>query len=253
VNVLSLFAGAGGLELGLERAGMTVVGQVEKDPYCTAVLTRHWPEVPKHDDVTTAPEWWAGADRPVVDLVCGGFPCQPFSLGGFQRGVDDDRWLWPAFQRVLCDVRPRFVLLENVSALTRDAVAFGIVLGDLHKLGFDAEWTLLRASDVGAPHLRERVFVLAYAAGQHGFARNLLEQGRDGRSPLAARGLPSVDDDALRRSQSQWLAREPRVDRLAHGIPFAVDRLRLAGNAVVPQVAEHVGRLVMACDERATV
>lgn len=245
MNVLSLFAGAGGLELGLEAAGMTVVGQVERDPYCLSLLDYHWPEVPKHDDARTAVDWWRGAVRPRVDLVAAGFPCQPFSLGGFQRGVEDERWLWPAVERVIRALGPRFVLLENVSALHRDAVAFGWVLRDLHALGFDAEWTLLRASDVGAPHQRERLIVLAYAQGEHGFARHLLEQGRDGRSPLAARGLPSLDAASLRAAQDQWLAREPRVDRLADGIPAQVDRLRLAGNAVVPQLAEHVGRVIM--------
>ncbi|MCW2601828.1 MAG: hypothetical protein JWM02_3657 [Frankiales bacterium] len=244
-NVLSLFAGAGGLELGLERAGMTVVGQVERDPYCLSVLTRNWPEVPKHDDATTAVEWWRRTVRPRVDLVAAGFPCQPFSLGGFQRGVEDERWLWPAVERVLRALRPRFCLLENVSALHRDPVAFGWVLRDLHALGFDAEWTLLRASDVGAPHLRERLILLAYAQGEHGFARYLLEQGRDGRSPLATGGLPSLDAAALRLAQDQWLAREPRVDRLVDGVPAQVDRLRLAGNAVVPQLAEHIGRVIM--------
>lgn len=253
MNVLSLFAGAGGLELGLEHAGMTVVGQVERDPYCLSVLTHHWPEVPKHDDVLTAPAWWGRAVRPRVDLVCGGFPCQPFSLGGHQRGVADDRWLWPAFERVIRAVRPRYVLVENVSALHRDPVAFGWVLGDLHALGFDAEWTLLRASDVGAPHARERLFLVAYAQSEHGFARRLLEQGRDGRSPLAARGLPSLEVAAQRAAADQWLAREPRVDRLVDGVPAQVDRLRLAGNAVVPQLAEHVGRLIVAAHNDSAV
>ena len=85
MNVLSLFSGIGGLELGLERAGMTVVGQVEINPFCRRVLEKHWPEVPRHDDVRTAVEWWLGRARPAVDVVCGGFPCQPVSLAG--RGL----------------------------------------------------------------------------------------------------------------------------------------------------------------------
>src|SRR4051812_28440224 len=129
LNVLSLFAGIGGLELGLERAGMSTVGQVEIDPYCQKVLARHWPTVPRHDDVTTAAEWWTNKERPRVDLICAGFPCQPFSLAGRQLGVSDERWMWPATARVIRSVGPRFVLLENVSALTRDSRAFGAVLG----------------------------------------------------------------------------------------------------------------------------
>jgi DNA (cytosine-5)-methyltransferase 1 len=95
MNVLSLFAGIGGIELGLERAGMTTVGQVEINPYCRRVLARHWPEVPRHEDVRTAVEWWQSTERPPVDVVCGGFPCQPFSHAGKQLGTADERWGWP--------------------------------------------------------------------------------------------------------------------------------------------------------------
>ena len=130
MNVLSLFAGIGGLELGLERAGMTVVGQVEIDPYCRRVLAKHWPEVPRHDDVRTAVEWWRGGDpRPVVDLVCGGFPCQPVSVAGQRLAQADPRWLWPAFHTVVRGLRPRYVLVENVPGLL--AAGMGDVLGDL--------------------------------------------------------------------------------------------------------------------------
>lgn len=87
LNVLSLFAGIGGLELGLERAGMTVVGQVEINPYCQQVLAKHWPDVPRHNDVRTAVEWWESETRPNVDVVCGGFPCQDISNAGARRGI----------------------------------------------------------------------------------------------------------------------------------------------------------------------
>ena len=248
MNVLSLFAGIGGIELGLERAGMTVVGQVDIDPFCRQVLARHWPGVPQHDDVTTAPAWWASQPRPTVDLVCGGFPCQPFSLAGKQLGTNDQRWMWPATADVIRAVRPRYVLLENVSALVRDGRAFGAVLADLHTLGFDAEWATLRASDFGAPHNRERVYVLAHAARVDGQPRDRMDPCRDGAAPIPARGLSGLDAHTRRRAAREWLAREPRVDRLADGIPRQVDRLRVAGNAVVPAVAEHIGHLVMEHD-----
>ena len=246
LNVLSLFAGIGGLELGLERAGMTTVGQVDIDPYCRQVLTRHWPEVPKHDDVTTAPEWWASEPRPRVDVVCGGFPCQPFSNAGRQLGINDERWMWPAMAAVIRAVRPRYALMENVSALVRDSWAFGTVLADLHALGFDAEWATLRASDFGAPHNRERVYILAHDPRQDGVARDRVESSRVGGSPLAASGLSGLDASARGREARAWLEREPRVGRLANGIPRRMDRLRVAGNAVVPAVAEHIGRLIVA-------
>lgn len=242
VNVLSLFAGIGGFELGLERAGMTTVGQVEIDPYCTKILARHWPEVPRHDDVRTACEWWQSAPRPTVDLVCGGFPCQPFSLAGKQLGVTDQRWMWPAMADIIRGVRPRYVLVENVSSLVRDGLAFGEVLADLHRLGFDAEWATFHASDFGAPTPRKRVYLLAYAASVDGQSRDRLGKSGIRESPLAVGGLSSPPAHQRRRAASEWLAREPRVDRLADGIPAQVDRLRVIGNAVVPQIAEHIGR-----------
>lgn len=245
MNVLSLFAGIGGIELGLERAGMTTVGQVERDPWALAVLSKHWPDVPRHTDVVTTPAWWASEPRPRVDLVCGGFPCQPFSLGGKQMGMSDERWMWPAFEAVVRAVRPRFVLVENVSALVRDARAWGTVLGDLHRLGFDAEWATLSAADFGAPTPRERVYLLAYAAGVDGESRDCVGTGRVRRSSLSARGLSGLDAHTRGRVAREWLEREPRVDRLANGIPRQVDRLRGLGNAVVPAAAEYVGRLAM--------
>jgi DNA (cytosine-5)-methyltransferase 1 len=240
MKVLSLFSGVGGLELGLERAGMTTVGQVELDPYCRSILATHWPEVPRHDDVTTTPAWWAGRQRPRVDVVCGGFPCQPFSTAGLRRGMGDPRWLWPAMADVVRSVRPRYVVVENVAALLRDVDAFGWLLGDLADLGFDAEWSVLSACAVGAPHPRERVFLVAYP------------QGGDGERPLhlqAAMESGRAGARAARRHARRlgWLP-EPGVGRVAHGLPkqLVAPDLHAFGNAVVPQVSALVGELVIA-------
>ncbi|MER7697006.1 DNA cytosine methyltransferase [Streptomyces sp. NPDC096095] len=120
LTVMSLFSGIGGIELGLERAGMRTVGQVEINKFCQRVLAHHWPEVPRHDDVRTANEWWDSTPRPAVDVVAGGFPCQPFSLSGKQHGTGDERWMWPEMAAVVRHVRPRYVVLENVGDLVRD-------------------------------------------------------------------------------------------------------------------------------------
>jgi DNA (cytosine-5)-methyltransferase 1 len=245
LNVLSLFTGIGGIELGLEAAGMTTVGQVEWDEYCQKVLTRHWPDVARHDDVSTAVEWWQSQPRPRVDVVCGGFPCQPFSLAGKQLGVNDERWMWPETATVIRAVQPRYALLENVSALVRDSWAFGTVLSDLHTLGFDAEWATLRASDFGAPHGRERVYILAYPKGEHGITRDRLVKSGERGPSLTTGGLSGLAVHQRRERARQWLASEPRVDRLADGIPNQSHRLRCAGNAVVPAVAEHIGNLIV--------
>jgi DNA (cytosine-5)-methyltransferase 1 len=251
--VLSLFAGIGGLELGLERAGMTVVGQVEIDDYCRRVLAKHWPDVPRHDDVRTAAEWWTSQERPRVDVICGGFPCQPFSLAGKMLGRSDERWMWPAMWDVIRRVGCRYVVVENVASLVRDRDAFGHVLGDLASGGFDAEWAVLPAAAFGAPHGRERVYVLAYAAGVDGQSWDRMVTRGGGRAPFAAGGLSGLAAHQQRRAAREWLAREPRVARLVDGVPAQVDRLRVLGNAVVPQVAEHVGRLIVAHHEASGV
>jgi DNA (cytosine-5)-methyltransferase 1 len=163
-NVLSLFSGVDGLGLGLTRAGMTVVGHVELDDFCQRVLAHHWPEAVQHGDVRTAGEWWGSTVRPAVDLVAGGFPCQPFSSAGFRRGIADERWGWPWMRAVIAVVKPRYVLIENVDELLRHTEAFRVVLSDLSALGFDAEWSVVSACSLGAPHTRDRVFVLAYSA-----------------------------------------------------------------------------------------
>jgi DNA (cytosine-5)-methyltransferase 1 len=126
------------------------------------VLARHWPEVDRHDDVRTAPHWWQSQPRPHVDVVCGGFPCQPFSIAGLQAGIADARWGWPWMRDVVAAVRPRFVIVENVAALLRDTEAFSVILGELSDLGFDAEWDVVSACSVGASHTRRRLFVVAY-------------------------------------------------------------------------------------------
>lgn len=231
-NVLELFAGIGGLGLGLERAGMTVVGQVEIDEFCRRVLSKHWPNVPRHGDVRTCVQWWRVAARPRVDVVAGGFPCQPFSTAGRRRGVADERWGWPWMERVVRDLRPRFVIVENVAALLDDSVAFGWILGDLAKLGFDAEWGVLSACAVGAPHTRERVFVLAYAEGERFGEHGRLEH------------QPSDPE----RHLHHW-ATQPEPRRVADGVPSRMVRLRGLGGAVVPQVSEHIARLIMSAAE----
>lgn len=160
----SLFSGIGGIDLGLERAGWTCRWQVEIDDYCRRVLSKHWPDVPKHGDVREL----TGSELEPVDLVAGGFPCQPVSHAGRRRGTADERWLWPEFRRVLGLLRPRFILVENVPGLltVNGGAAFGEILGDLAALGYDAEWENLPAAAFGAPHLRYRVFLVAYTRGQ---------------------------------------------------------------------------------------
>lgn len=227
MNVLSLFAGIGGLELGLERAGMTVVGQVEINPFCQQVLAKHWPDVPRHNDVRTAVQWWRSESRPDVDAVCGGFPCQPFSnaSAGRQKGVADVRWGWPWFRDVVDAVHPRVVIIENVAALLRKVDAFSEILGDLSDFGFTVEWDVVSACAVGAPHSRPRLFVVAYT-----------DSGSQPMCPVYAEAPPH---EAFSRRMAPPL---PGTLGMDDGLPRQMDRLKALGNAVVPQVAEFIGR-----------
>ncbi len=156
LTVGSLFSGIGGIDLGLERTGgFRTRWFAEVEPYCSRVPARHWPDVPNLGDVREI-----GADAPTVDVLAGGFPCQPVSLAGRRQGQSDARWLWPEFARLVGLLRPRVVLVENVPGLASKGL--GAVLEDLSALGYDAEWNLVSAAAVGAPHLRERLFVVAY-------------------------------------------------------------------------------------------
>lgn len=162
----SLFSGIGGLEFGLEACGLgPVLWQVENDPFCRSVLARRWPDAAR----TVYDVRHAGRHNlPRVTVVSAGFPCQPVSLAGARLAQEDARWLWPEAARIIGELGPRYVFLENVPGLlsANGGRAFGDVLGSLASLGYDAEWDCFRASDVGAPHRRERWFLLAYRHGQ---------------------------------------------------------------------------------------
>jgi DNA (cytosine-5)-methyltransferase 1 len=166
VNVLSLFSGIGAFDLGLSRAGMHTVALCESDPFCHRVLAKHWPRVPCYDDVRTLTAERLAADGISVDVICGGFPCQPHSVAGKRGASSDDRDLWPEFARLIREIRPRWVLAENVPGLrsSESGRYFGGILRDLAGAGYNAEWTSISAADVGAPHRRERVWIVAYPA-----------------------------------------------------------------------------------------
>jgi DNA (cytosine-5)-methyltransferase 1 len=328
VNVGSLFSGIGGFDLGFERAGMRVSWQVELDPYCRAVLARHFPAAARFEDVCGV----GARNLDPVDLVCGGFPCQDLSAAGRGAGIDGARsGLWSEFARIVCELRPRYVVVENVPALLTgkgkrwERGPIGRVLGDLAEARYDAEWACLSAREFGAPHLRKRVWIVAYptrdaearpapeprperqrarTGGERSREAVLADADRDGRTqglllgtgirqrarssdplrggagttvadpdqwrgprgPAAARSrgaggvLPDAEGagrkargaDGLGEGQpaegpscAGWWAAEPAVGRVAHGVPNRVDRLAALGNALVPQIAEWIGRRIL--------
>jgi DNA (cytosine-5)-methyltransferase 1 len=229
----SLFAGIGGFDLGFERAGLECKWQVEIDPYCRLVLEKHWPHVRRHDDVRTFPP--TDADQWRVDVICGGFPCQDISNAGKRAGINGEQsGLWGEMFRVVCDLRPQFVIVENVAALLDRGMAR--VFGDLAQGGFDAEWSLLSACSMGAPHTRQRVFIVAYPNGDRleGRKREFLK------SKSESDWLSTICDGSARRG---WVELPHAVFcRSVDGISNRVDRTNSLGNAVVPQVAEWIGR-----------
>ncbi len=305
---------------------MRCAWQAEIDPYCKKVLRHHWPEVTNYGDITKT-DWW---QVPRVDLICAGFPCQPHSVAGARNGISDPRWLWPTIHRAHRGVLPRWILLENVPGLLTSSGghAFAEILGDLAESGYDAEWQIIPASAFGAPHRRERLFILAWnvayadrdreqqsgrvrakkrrrigdggaeiaVSDTNGFGRNLQWAVRE-RLPQTRRicevvanaegqGLENrrhagTAGEAIPQTQSGTVAGPERrgvtgrvaepamgggVDGISSGLgywdrdweeglprttkrrPHRAAQLRALGNAVVPQVAEWLGRLILVKD-----
>jgi len=248
----SLFAGIGGLDLGLERAGMQCRWQVEINDYATKVLEKHWPNVTRFRDVRDCGK--ENLER--VDLICGGFPCQPVSTDGKGAGELDPRWLWPELYRILCEIKPRWMLAENVAGLlsNNSGRTFAGVLRDLAASGYNAEWGSIPASAVGAFHRRKRVFLVAHSHQQQ--SRLLCGRAERTRRAVLTWGNSSIERrrTATEREEISTLATgskgwstEPELARLVHGVPGRMDRhrRRALGNAVVPQVAQWIGERIM--------
>ena len=267
LTVGSLFSGIGGLDLGLERAGMEVIWQSEIDPYACKVLSKHWPKVPNYGDIKEID--WANIVRP--DVLCGGYPCQPFSTAGKRKGEDDPRHLWPWVKEAISELRPKYAILENVRGhLSLGGVS---VIGELADIGYDTEWRVVSAASVGAHHRRDRIVIVAYPHDSRphraqiystetrinalgGLGRCSTNVGNTNRKGWQGGiELSETISQRSRLDQSSESGRwsgiwepEPNVGRVAYGVSHRMDRLRGLGNAVVPQVAEVIGRMVIDYD-----
>ena len=270
LRLLDTFSGIGGFSYAAERivGGFETVAFVEREPYCQRILGKHWPNVPIYDDITTFnPEPYS------ADVVCGGFPCQDISLAGKQAGIKEGTrsGLFYELMRVVCLVRPQYVVLENVAAILANGL--DTVLGELAQAGFDAEWACIPASAVGACHQRDRWWLVAYPQSGLGQQRQAGQSEHIGKSsrfelsvaqlgdthcpPLPApnphhqrqqeqhtaaiadqQGWPRWND-APRRLNPDWRGylSQPVLCRGDDGLSNRVDRLKALGNAVVPQVA----------------
>lgn len=214
LRIGSLFSGIGGLELGLERAGVgRTVWHCERDSFARSVLAQHWPDVPRFKDVC---ELGVTVEVPEVDVMCGGFPCQGISIAGKGGGLDDERsGLWREFARIIGDARPRYVVLENSPAITSRGL--GTVLGDLASRGYDAWWDCIPAAAVGAPHRRDRWFCIAWRAHTERPGR---QRPTGGRVPPA--WGPRIQPSRLRRRGDVWPT-QPVVGGAADGVPTRLD------------------------------
>ena len=271
LNELSLFAGAGGGILAGRLLGWRTVCAVEWEPYPASVLCARQndgilPPFPIWDDIQTFDgRPWRG----IVQVVSGGFPCQDISAAGGGAGIDGERsGMWREMARVICEVRPRFVLVENSPMLTSRGL--GTVLGDLASMGFDAKWGVLGAADVGAPHQRDRIWIVANSRhgcwgdkwtsqrGQDSSGERSTHPDKTSGSSEKSKTLADTDGTRCQEqrgcltngSQHQtvkcggWWSIEPNVGRVADGVAARVDRLKAIGNGQVPEVARRAWEML---------
>jgi len=270
---LDLFSGIGGFALAAKWNGYRTVGFCDNEPYAQAVLKKHWPEVPCHKDIREVRgELYAG-----VTLLTGGFPCQPFSVAGKQRGKTDDRYLWPEMLRVIREARPAWIIGENVAGIVN--LALDRIHSDLEAQDYEVESFIIPACAVNAPHRRDRVWIVANSkcAGLEGHARNdnsRRERERERESDwINCQELCSgfLANPKLQRTQIQTQRQQSGIQMfrstskdgsyiedpdgkrrriksgicgVAYGVPSRVDRIKCLGNAIVPQVATEIIRCI---------
>ena len=229
---LSLFSGIGGLDLAAEWAGIQTVGQCEWADYPTKVLEKHWPDIPRWRDIRTltGESFYERTGLHTVDIISGGFPCQPFSVAGKRRGKEDDRYLWPEMLRVIRELKPKWVVGENVSGLIRAALKD--ILSELEKEDYEARAYSSEARNVGGLFRGERIAIVASSNDRCATMWRDREFQTDGKTQ-------KLQNHNRGRTQEPCLWKrweiEPRPYGVADGIPNRVDRLRCLGNAVVPQ------------------
>ena len=260
----SLFSGIGGIDLASEWAGFTTVGQCELADYPTKVLEKHWPNVPRWRDIRDV-TLGSVRDKGIsaVDLISGGLPCQPFSTAGKRKGKDDDRYLWPEMLRVISELKPNWVLSENVCGIVN--MELEQVCSDLEAQDYEVQAFIIPACGVDAPHQRKRVFIVAHARSWRFCKSDIRGEQQGGTETISASQDVANSNNTGNRTQQysndgnrakvdqgrkeqpqrrtsgsgevkfadQWEL-EPNMGRVANGVSNRVDRLKCLGNAVVP-------------------
>lgn len=288
LNCLDIFSGIGGFSLGLERTGgYKTVAFCEIDEHCHKVLKKHWPTTPIFTDVSKL-KWNLSEE---IDVICGGFPCTDISVAGKQKGLNDEfgnvtrSGLWFEYARLIGEIKPRYVIIENVAALRGNGLTR--VLQDLRALGYDAEWHIISARAVGAYHLRERIWIIAYPCGERrgqGTSENLRSKIKKEYSKKSANiggeknssgsvghdEFPNADnlrlwkpfastEEASRRwaetssCVSDWWKVSAELCGIPDGVSRKLDtpesvrkqRIKQLGNSIVPQISEIIGKAIL--------
>lgn len=238
MKVLDLCAGIGGFSLGLERAGMTTVAFCEIEEFPQQVLKANFPGVPVYDDVRTLTAERLAADGiNTIDIVCGGFPCQPFSVAGKRGGKNDDRHLWPEMFRIIQEVQPTWVIGENVAGFVEMALCE--VSADLEGAGYEVQPFIIPACAVNAPHRRDRIWIIAHSIRN----QQSRQESRYGKIRRMGREFKSLAWDR------DWKSALCVFRGMDDGLSYGVDRLDTLRNAVVPQIPEIIGRAIMEIEQ----
>lgn len=263
-RVLDLFSGIGGFAIGLHKAGGFETTQFcEIDKHAQKVLRKNFPNVPIHDNIKTLT-----CQLNEYDVICGGFPCVDISIGGAQKGITAERsGLWKEYLRVINEVRPKYAIIENVGQLRKNGL--GVVLRDLSRIGYDVEWTCISAQSVGYPHQRERLFIISYPSKQRlnecireerplyineeWKSEETYSEGEECQSesievrPILSKGI----FDSLRSTYPNEFTSVSSVCRVTDGVSEGSyesrrkQRIKQLGNAIVPRIAEIIGRAIM--------
>jgi DNA (cytosine-5)-methyltransferase 1 len=238
MRVLDLFSGVGGFSLGLERAGFETVAFCEIDDFPRKVLRKHWPDVPIYEDIRNVTNETLSRDGiNKIEVICGGFPCQDISVAGKGAGLGGERSeLWFEYFRIIREVGAAYVIIENVSQLRNKGLS--TVLQNLSEIGYDAEWHCITAASVGAPHRRDRIWVVAYPS-----SRGQKEPENKSKRVFKSSNDWRILSDSIPRSgwipdKSEWIGDN-------NGVSDQLHRLKALGNAVVPQIPELIGRVIM--------
>lgn len=251
----SLFSGIGGIELGFQRAGFKTKWFIECDKYAKEIIRKNFRDAIIYDDITKV----NFRSIPKVDILTGGFPCQDISSSGKRAGITGSKSsLWKYYSKAIRILRPRFAFIENVSILINRGL--DVVLADLASIGYDAEWYCVPASAIGAPHQRDRVYVIAYLPSERerflsifkrdkrskdfNINRDIKDASNTDNQRQSRKGENEIRQELFRKGTGQWTV-EPKLDRVVHGIPCRMDRIKCLGNAVVPQIAEVFGEAIM--------